>query len=593
MMKNRNRSVRKFLGFLSLSVLLVLAGALFANAATGDFSIDFVAAAPQTYDHSDGGGFYGNIDGDRVIGETVVTSLQSSDFRNWDIVSYLTRISVGGDGSDDPQAVRINYEFTGANTGKRGAGFYEFINCKVNEEDPAMVDPGANSAATEDGWYFEGTLFEKGSMLHVPVIVSGLDSGDTIIVRVDIRVRYESGASPTGNLQAQLSSMELVEFVESYQSSVEDYVSLGKIPTGNQTVPFKIDDFVVPLGINIVKTGSFNDEDGDGFADVGETIGYEFAVTNSGDIELADVTVTDALLNGQGINIAYVSGDENLNDLLDLDETWIFTANQGYVIDQTEIDAGKVDNEATAKGFDLFDPSRYVESSNPETVLLPQNPSVLIDKKTMGWNDAYVQDNAVAITGDEVGWSYEVTNNGNVTLYNVAIVDEDLGDAPEYVIYTVPKLDVDQSYTHYETGIAVEGPYNNLGETYGYKTDTDEYPTTADAVYQDSSSYTGYSPKIYVGRQVNSAADYVFYFDNPSGNELNPYNDYTIVVKNKSSALIPALHVTVNANGFELYNSTLATDAQWSSATIVGTDVITVEAYVEGFEDLNFSKVLE
>src|SRR5688500_14808141 len=49
----------------------------------GDFSLDFVASAPFTYDHSTGGGAFD----DRTIGKTndVVESLEGGDFACGDI----------------------------------------------------------------------------------------------------------------------------------------------------------------------------------------------------------------------------------------------------------------------------------------------------------------------------------------------------------------------------------------------------------------------------------------------------------------------------------------------------------------------------
>ena len=47
--------------------------------------------------------------------------------------------------------------------------------------------------------------------------------------------------------------------------------------------------------IELLKTGSFQDESGDGFAQVGETISYAFTVTNTGDVTLTNVTLADTV----------------------------------------------------------------------------------------------------------------------------------------------------------------------------------------------------------------------------------------------------------------------------------------------------------
>jgi hypothetical protein len=41
-------------------------------------------------------------------------------------------------------------------------------------------------------------------------------------------------------------------------------------------------DITASPSIALIKTGTFNDEDGDNIADVGETISYAFTVTNTG-----------------------------------------------------------------------------------------------------------------------------------------------------------------------------------------------------------------------------------------------------------------------------------------------------------------------
>ena len=74
----------------------------------GDFSLDFVAAAPFTYDHTTGGGSFD----DRTIGKTndVVESLEGGDFACDDIVSYLVEINVDS-GAVGAQTIELDFEF--------------------------------------------------------------------------------------------------------------------------------------------------------------------------------------------------------------------------------------------------------------------------------------------------------------------------------------------------------------------------------------------------------------------------------------------------------------------------------------------------
>ena len=61
-----------------------------AAAGRGDFSLDFTAAEPTSYNHSVGGGAYN----DRTINKDVVESLEGGNFACGDTVTFLTRIAV-------------------------------------------------------------------------------------------------------------------------------------------------------------------------------------------------------------------------------------------------------------------------------------------------------------------------------------------------------------------------------------------------------------------------------------------------------------------------------------------------------------------
>ncbi|AOW10815.1 DUF7507 domain-containing protein [Flavobacterium gilvum] len=94
--------------------------------------------------------------------------------------------------------------------------------------------------------------------------------------------------------------------------------------------------------IAIIKKGVFRDENGDGYAEIGETIDYSFTIMNTGNLPLTNVTLTDALvgivISGGPINLAVGATD-----------TTTFKAT--YHVTQQDVVKGSVTNQAIIKGF--------------------------------------------------------------------------------------------------------------------------------------------------------------------------------------------------------------------------------------------------
>ncbi len=102
-------------------------------------------------------------------------------------------------------------------------------------------------------------------------------------------------------------------------------------------------------GIGVTKASTFNDQNADGFAQVGETITYTYTVTNEGDFDLSGVGVTETGFTGAGTTpTATLTGGDDGDLVLETTETWTFTAT--YALIQADIDAGSVGNSATASG---------------------------------------------------------------------------------------------------------------------------------------------------------------------------------------------------------------------------------------------------
>ena len=159
--------------------------------------------------------------------------------------------------------------------------------------------------------------------------------------------------------------------------------------------------------IQVVKTGALN-SGGNGRADAGDTISYTFAVTNTGNVTLTNVTVTDPTVAVSGGPIASLAPG--------VTDSTTFTGT--YVLTQADLDRGTFTNTATATGSYNGTP---VTDSDDDTQTLVAEPALALVKTA-----APTTYNAV---GQEITYTFTVTNTGNVTLSGVKIDDARLGVA--------------------------------------------------------------------------------------------------------------------------------------------------------------------
>ena len=274
------------------------------------FSLDFAASAPLSYDHLVGGGAFD----DRTIGrdKDVVESLQGGDFKCFDLVSYLTEIRVDSGTTAVNQTIELDYEFLADTTGQSGVAHVDIVNVGVNDgtalpfadlisgengKDDAIVDTGTDAAASLGAESFTKPPFTQSAKLQGTVVVSGLDAGDVIVVRIDVELGCKIPSSPTGNLQADITDARVT------QVGGED-VEADTISVGNQTIPFKnIGDVLLP-GINVTKDVSVDGglsfvaadtaEDAP-TASNGSPVQFKFTVTNEGNAPLTNLALTDSI----------------------------------------------------------------------------------------------------------------------------------------------------------------------------------------------------------------------------------------------------------------------------------------------------------
>ncbi len=190
----------------------------------------------------------------------------------------------------------------------------------------------------------------------------------------------------------------------------------GKPPTGANvtgTDPETVSITRTP-GLTLVKSGALA-----GTGARGDTVNYSFRVTNSGNVTLTGVDVDDPLTGLSDVVFPPASSwPSGVVGTLQPGQTIIGTAS--YSLTQADVDLGRVDNTATAGGTPPTGPR--TTTTDDETVTITPRPSIAVDK-----TGALTQSATPPKVGDTVTYNFIVTNNGTVTLHDVALSDPKLG----------------------------------------------------------------------------------------------------------------------------------------------------------------------
>jgi len=174
--------------------------------------------------------------------------------------------------------------------------------------------------------------------------------------------------------------------------------------------------YVGTPGIAIIKSGTFVDVAPLGTTNIGDYIDYAFTVQNTGSQDLTNVTVTDTKATvSPSTPISLAAGAT----------TTVFSGRR--YITQTDINDGGVSNSATVQGF--FGTTPYTDDSHPsdfgadlETFTpLTQTPRIAVVKNPPTNSDE--NRNGIVEPGETLTYTFQVSNLGNVPLYDVTMID--------------------------------------------------------------------------------------------------------------------------------------------------------------------------
>jgi large repetitive protein len=162
--------------------------------------------------------------------------------------------------------------------------------------------------------------------------------------------------------------------------------------------------FAQTSSVTIAKAVASNaDADASSSVSLNDVLTYRVTVTNTGSVSQTNVEVNDALLAPPSRTCAILAPAAKC----------ILTGT--YVVTQADVDAGKIDNQASVTTALL--PTAETDSlSTP----VPRTPRIALEK-TLGSIDRGADN--IANAGDTINYRFAVRNTGNVTLTGITVQD--------------------------------------------------------------------------------------------------------------------------------------------------------------------------
>ncbi len=298
----------------------------------------------------------------------------------------------------------------------------------------------------------------------------------------------------------------------------------GTPPTGpdvTDTDPATI-DLTATADLTLTKTGSLADTNGDGVDSEGDIVTYTFAVENTGNVTLDPITVTDPL---PGLSIITCPA----TSLAPGDDT---DCTATYTLTQPDIDAGQVDNTATATGTPPTGPN--VTDTDDETITLTPDPAITLDKTG---SLADTNGDGVDSAGDVITYTFTVENTGNVTLDPITVTDPLPGlsalTCPATALAPGDDTDCTATYTLTQPDID-NGQVDNTATTTGTP------PTGPDITDTDDETITLVADPAITLAKTGSLAD-----DNGDGvDSEGDIVTYTFTVENTGNVTLDPVAVT-------------------------------------------------
>ncbi len=150
-------------------------------------------------------------------------------------------------------------------------------------------------------------------------------------------------------------------------------------------------------------------KDGPDLVHRGDTITYTFEVTNTGEVELFDVELSDPICDP-----GTIEPGEEVDASMAVGEVWTFSCT--HLV--TEEDPDPIPNTATVRGDTVEGEGGNEVEATDDHIVDIISPAIDIVKTV---------DEEVVPVGTTVTFTYVITNTGDTTLYDISVDDDILG----------------------------------------------------------------------------------------------------------------------------------------------------------------------
>ena len=252
----------------------------------------------------------------------------------------------------------------------------------------------------------------EGSSKSYTVVLESEPTGDVVVSAA----RESGGSSDVGVIPASLTftaddwddKQTVTVSAEQDDDAENDSAVIGHTVSGGDygsesasDVTVTVDDDETPapeLTLTLAEP-AHGDEDSSGDVTLDDTLTYTAKVENTGNVALTGVEVSDLLIDSDGKEC----GELGVGESCELTGE--------YTVDQADVDAGEVTNTAVADA----------EEVEEKTVT---RQTTVAQERSLGLVVSAEQ-NSYTNVGDEIEYSYEVSNSGTVTLTGTVEIEDD------------------------------------------------------------------------------------------------------------------------------------------------------------------------